>query len=303
MLLIIFMIALFVLMAVVICGTFREENDSCEKTKISGHLSKMQTWNAEHWLLVGGNGLNEEYAKICERAYSIFSGLYDIYNYTKDRKLLYNISDDMDAFAELKQQLSIGLEPKMANVIYNKMLNLLQSVEKSYLYELDKVQKTEDKCSLKESTISEIKAKEDNQLANIEENKKRLYEIELLLDKLDFFCLNLDDASFKEKMKEICEYTKAIYDTKNESHRLYGRFAQYYLPEIVKLCQTYNMMKLDKDVKEEQIEEVKEAVLYMKEPFSNILTAVKEDGNIDIKLNIETLKQVAKMDGISSDFS
>jgi hypothetical protein len=41
----------------------------------------------------------------------------------------------------------------------------------------------------------------------------------------------------------------------------------------------------------------------MKEPFSNILAAVKEDGNIDIKLNIETLKQVTKIDGISSDFS
>ena len=75
------------------------------------------------------------------------------------------------------------------------------------------------------------------------------------------------------------------------------------LPEVVKLCQTYNDLKFGKETEDEQLEELKSAILYMQEPFANILKAVKEDGNIDIKLNIETLKQVTKMDGIASDFS
>ena len=75
------------------------------------------------------------------------------------------------------------------------------------------------------------------------------------------------------------------------------------LPEVVKLCQTYNEIKFGKETEDEQLEELKSAIIYMQEPFSNILKAVKEDGNIDIKLNIETLKQVTKMDGIASDFS
>ena len=298
-----FLVALFGFIAAVIVGSCKEDDDAARKIRISNNLKKIKKMNADYWLPVGKDNLNE-YVAICERAYSVFSGISDVYNYKKNRKLLHNIYDSFNVFMELSQQLSIGLEPQMASIVYDKMVALIENVEKAYLQELDKLQKTEVECALKSEHQENFKP-EDKELETktISSNSKRIYEIESLLDKLDFFCLNLTDLKFKEDMREICKCTNMIYETGNESNRLYGRFAQYYLPEVVKLCQTYNDLKFGKETEDEQLEELKSAILYMQEPFANILKAVKEDGNIDIKLNIETLKQVTKMDGIASDFS
>ena len=86
----IIIVALFGFIVTVLVVSGKEDDDAARKVKISSNLKKIKKMNADYWLPVGKDNLNE-YVAICERAYSVFSGVSDVYNYKKNRKLLHNI--------------------------------------------------------------------------------------------------------------------------------------------------------------------------------------------------------------------
>ena len=110
----------------------------------------------------------------------------------------------------------------------------------------------------------------------------------------------MEKGDIKDVISKIVQKTESIYKSGNKELRLFSKLETFYLPELVSLIKRYNKLS---SPNEEQKGKIEEAIQMLDDIFEKLLKELTRDENEAFELSLETLKDVAKMDGLIDDFA
>ena len=110
----------------------------------------------------------------------------------------------------------------------------------------------------------------------------------------------MEKGDTKDVVSKIVQKTDNIYKSGNKELRLFSKLETFYLPELVSLIKRYNKLS---SPNEEQKGKIEEAIQMLDDIFEKLLKELTRDENEAFELSLETLKDVAKMDGLIDDFA
>lgn len=110
----------------------------------------------------------------------------------------------------------------------------------------------------------------------------------------------MEKGDLKDVVYNIIQKTDNIYKSGNKELRLFSKLETFYLPELVSLIKRYNKLSSSN---EEQKGKIEEAIQMLDDIFEKLLKELTRDENEAFELSLETLKDVAKMDGLIDDFA
>ena len=130
-----------------------------------------------------------------------------------------------------------------------------------------------------------------------------LDKIQNSLDVIKKYCVENDDMGILKDILDLLNLSLEISKNADDS-RMYKKFNTYYLPEMLNMIeQLAELLNARKGAclssyANDRIEKIKQMLYDLRVPFEKILESLMDDDSTKIDVDLETMRDMLKMDGL-----
>ena len=133
-----------------------------------------------------------------------------------------------------------------------------------------------------------------------------LDKIQNSLDVIKKYCVDNDDMGVLTDILDLLKLSLEISKNADDS-RMYKKFNTYYMPEMLQMIeQLADLLNTKKTsyvgtYTDERIEKIKQMLKDLKDPFEKILKSLLQEDVTEFDVNLDTMRDMLRMDGLMTD--
>ena len=202
-----------------------------------------------------------------------------------DHELAKKIETSIETLLMIHRLDNSNQAVEHTDILKKRLKVLLKDLNEYYENRLNGIGETPKPKEVEQQAVEDVEIKNET-LSPLLELKKQYKKME--------------KGDIKDVVSKIVQKTDNIYKSGNKELRLFSKLETFYLPELVSLIKRYNKLS---SPNEEQKGKIEEAIQMLDDIFEKLLKELTRDENEAFELSLETLKDVAKMDGLIDDFA